>query len=225
MMQSAAANSGGAHLSSTSNNQSPAVLLPHNGMQPQHHQFHHQTQQQQQQQFISSMNQSTNQQQSMRSQSASMNTFSYQNTVASNQTQSAVTGSGPGAGLVLASPNQVQLVGSPSAVPVCSSNVSASMMSLMPSNNNSDVKLSSVSALASKNDVINSNAERIQTPPKNEDLRLMFPQEKQILIEPFQIDHEKGRITRTFFINDAMFNKLRNPQTRFVVCNILITYS
>ena len=57
------------------------------------------------------------------------------------------------------------------------------------------------------------NLDRIATPPKNEELRLMFPQEKQILIEPFQIDHEKGRITRTFFINETMGNKLKNVQS------------
>ena len=57
------------------------------------------------------------------------------------------------------------------------------------------------------------NLDRIATPPKNEELRLMFPQEKQILIEPFQIDHEKGRITRTFFINETMGNKLKNAQS------------
>ena len=229
MMHSAAAaaaagmqanSAAGSHVSNT-NIQSPAGLLPPNGMQPQHHQFHHQTQQQQQQQFISSMNQQSNQQQqqqqSVRSPAASVNTFNYQNP--SNQApKSGTPGASSNAAMVLASPNQVQLVGSPSAVPVCSSSVNASMMSIMSANNGADVKLSSVSALASKNDVINNNsvAEKIQTPPKNEDLRLMFPQEKQILIEPFQIDHEKGRITRTFFISEAMINKLRNPQTRFV---------
>ena len=40
----------------------------------------------------------------------------------------------------------------------------------------------------------------------------MFPQEKQILIEPFQIDHEKGRITRSFFVQESMGNKLKSTQ-------------